>query len=127
MCVARPLNGLEQLAILVGILMAAQLLWRFVEKPFRAGSGLANATAMTAIGVGCLAVLALGLLLRADRASLWRLSEPARRSVGELRTAAKVQAALPPGCQLAWRRAGWRQGLPLVAAAERRLRFGHLG
>jgi peptidoglycan/LPS O-acetylase OafA/YrhL len=112
MCVARPLNGLEQLAILVGILIAAQLLWRFVEKPFRAGSGLPNAAAMTAIGVGCLAVLALGLLLRSDRASLWRLSEPARRSVSELRTAAKSR----PPCR---RDATWLGDAPDGAKACR--------
>jgi peptidoglycan/LPS O-acetylase OafA/YrhL len=50
MCVARPLKGVEQVAILTGVLFAAQLLWRFVEKPFRAGSALPNAAAMTAIG-----------------------------------------------------------------------------
>src|SRR5262245_41415128 len=93
MCVARPLNGLEQVAILIGVLLAAQLLWRFVEKPFRADSGLANAAAMTAIGAGCAAVVGLGLLVRADRASLWTLSRPAVDSVSQLRTATKSRPA----------------------------------
>jgi peptidoglycan/LPS O-acetylase OafA/YrhL len=57
MGVARPLNGVEQVAILIGVLIA-QLLWRFVEKPFRAGSALPNAAAMPAIAAGCAAVVA---------------------------------------------------------------------
>jgi len=93
MCVARPLNGVEQAAILIGVLMAAQLLWRFVEKPFRAGSALPNAAALTAIGAGCAAVVGLGLLLRTDRASLWTLSAPARESVSQLRAATKSRPA----------------------------------
>ena len=100
MCVARPLNGVEQVAILIGVLIAAQLLWRFVEKPFRAGSALPNAAAMPAIAAGCAAVVGLGLLLRADRASLWTLSAPARESVSQPR-ASKSR----PACSMrVWRR-----------------------
>ena len=114
MCVARPLNGLEQVAILIGVLVAAQLLWRFVEKPFRAGSALPNAAAMTAIGAGCAAVVGLGLLLRADRASLWTLSAPARESREPAARGHQVPACLQQGCDVAQRRPGWGQGLPLV-------------
>jgi peptidoglycan/LPS O-acetylase OafA/YrhL len=112
MCVARPLNGVEQVVILVGILLAAQLLWRFVEKPFRAGSGLPNAAAMTAIGVGCLAVIGLGLLLRADRVSLWRLSPPALQSVSQLRSASQSR----PPCR---KDATWLGDAPVGARACR--------
>ena len=112
MCVARPLNGLEQVAILIGVLVAAQLLWRFVEKPFRAGSALPNAAAMTAIGAGCAAVVGLGLLLRADRASLWTLSAPARESVSQLRAATKSR----PACS---RDATWLSDAPAGAKACR--------
>ena len=112
MCVARPLNGLEQVAILIGVLLAAQLLWRFVEKPFRAGSALPNAAAMTAIGAGCAAVVGLGLLLRADRASLWTLSAPARESVSQLRAATKSR----PACS---RDATWLSDAPAGAKACR--------
>jgi peptidoglycan/LPS O-acetylase OafA/YrhL len=93
MCVARPLNGVEQVVILLGVLVAAQLLWRFVEKPCRSGSALANGTVMSAIAVGCAAVVALSLLVRADHASLWTLSPAAQDSVSQLRAATKLRPA----------------------------------
>jgi SGNH domain (fused to AT3 domains) len=112
MCVARPLNGVEQVAILIGVLIAAQLQWRCVEKPFRAGSAFPNAAAMTAIGAGCAAVVGLGRLLRADRASLWTLSAPARQSVSQLHAATKSQ----PACS---RDATWLGDAPAGATACR--------
>jgi SGNH domain (fused to AT3 domains) len=112
MCVARPLNGVEQVAILIGVLIAAQLQWRCVEKPFRAGSAFPNAAAMTAIGAGCAAVVGLGRLLRADRASLWTLSAPARQSVSQLHAATKSQ----PACS---RDATWLGDTPAGATACR--------
>jgi peptidoglycan/LPS O-acetylase OafA/YrhL len=112
MCVARALNGVEQVAILIGVLFAAQLLWRFVEKPFRAGSAFSNAATMTAIGAGCAAVVGLGLLLRTDRASLWTLSAPARQSVSQLHAATKSR----PACS---RDATWLGDAPTGATACR--------
>ena len=82
------------------------------RKPFRAGSALPNAAAVTAIGAGCAAVVGLGLLLRADRASLWTLSAPARESVSQLRAATKSR----PACS---RDATWLDDAPAGAKACR--------
>ena len=105
MCVARPLNHAEQVVILAAVLLAALLLWRFVEQPLRSGGGLPNAPALKAIAAGCAAVVALGLLLHSDRASLWRLSSPAQASLSQLRTATKSR----PAC---YRDAGWLENAP---------------
>jgi peptidoglycan/LPS O-acetylase OafA/YrhL len=81
MCTARPLGVVDQVLILAATFALAALLWRFVEKPFRAGGAMSNGSAFRAITAAFALVVGVSIAARQEASAGWRLSGPAREAM----------------------------------------------
>ncbi len=87
MGIARPFGVADRVLIFAATLVLAALLWRFVERPFRAGGGMANAPALRTIAVGFAIVAGVGIAARYESSAQWRIAGPARDVAVKLRQA----------------------------------------